>query len=260
MVVRDGFHQVQSRLSADHPNLKFSYKVRLPQALASRSPQFVQDWQALVAQCPKRDWNGREAVMAIDALAEHLYQPLILDAENPLDGVVANVDEKQASTITPTPLNASEQDFVTMLHDDWRDHAATFHADESLYLLRNLSRGKGIGFFESEGFYPDFILWHRTAAGVQRLVFVEPHGMRQDDAPEINNKVHLAKNMKKYLASVLPAPGCPVHEFDAYIVSAAPFQELRRKHGVNWTERDYAKHPILFPAAMRSSPRLAGLL
>lgn len=247
-------------LSAEHPNLKFNYKVRVPQTLASRSPQFVRDLEDMVRQCPKRAWTGLEPVMAIGRFAEHLYQPLLLDAENPANAATSHADEKQKLTITPPPLTSSEQEFVTMLRDYWEAHRATDHAGESLYLLRNLSRGKGIGFFESEGFYPDFILWHRRAAGGQRLVFVEPHGMRQDDAPEISNKVQLARNIKEYLAGVLTAPGCPVHDFDAYIVSATPFAELRRKHGANWTVQDYANHHILFPAEMSSSPRLAGLL
>jgi hypothetical protein len=63
-----------------------------------------------------------------------------------------------------------------------------------------------------------------------------------------------------HLADVLQAPGCPVHEVTAYIVSATPFAELRRKHGVNWTVERYVEHHILFPATMLTSPRLAGLL
>ncbi len=117
-----------------------------------------------------------------------------------------------------------------------------------------------MGFFESEGFYPDFILWHQKADGTLRLLFIEPHGMRQDDAPDINNKVQLAMEIGTHLADVLQAPGCPVHEVTAYIISATPFAELNRKHGAGWTNQRYADHHILFPADMRGSPRLAGLL
>ena len=31
--------------------------------------------------------------------------------------------------------------------------------DRQVYLLSNLSKGRGIGFFEAGNFYPDFILW-----------------------------------------------------------------------------------------------------
>ncbi|MEI8373835.1 MAG: DEAD/DEAH box helicase family protein [Planctomycetota bacterium] len=248
-----------SALREDHPNYKFTYKVRVPQKLASVAPQFIRDLQALIAQCPKQNWTGREAVMAVANFGEHLYQPLVLDAE--VNSATPNAAEKQQLTIAPLSLTASEQEFVEMLRDYWLANAETAHAGESIYLLRNLSRGKGVGFFESEGFYPDFILWHRKADGTQRLVFIEPHGMRQDDAPDINNKVQLAMEIGKHLNDLLQAPGCPVQEVTAYIVSATPFAELRRKHGVNWTVQRYADHHILFPTEMRRpSSRLAGLL
>lgn len=253
-------HMTLPVLREDHPNYKFTYKVRVPQKLASTSPQFVHDLQALVAQCPKQNWSGQEEVMAVASFGEHLYQPLVLDAENPGNRTTPNAAEKQQLTITPPSLTVSEQEFVEMLRKYWSENAATVHAGESIYLLRNLSKGKGVGFFESEGFYPDFILWHRKADGTQRLVFIEPHGMRQDDAPDINNKVQLAMEIGNHLADVLQAPGCPVHEVTAYIVSATPFAELTRKHGASWTVQRYADHHILFPTDMRTSPRLADLL
>ncbi|MEA3188774.1 MAG: hypothetical protein QOD99_2604 [Chthoniobacter sp.] len=246
-------------LREDHPNYKFTYKVRVPQKLASTSPQFIRDLQALIEQCPKQAWTGEEPVMAVARFGGHLYQPLVLDAENPANRTTPNTAEKQSLTITPPSLTASEQEFAEMLRDYWSANAATVHAGESIYLLRNLSRGKGVGFFESEGFYPDFILWHRKADGKQRLVFIEPHGMRQDDAPDINNKVQLAMEIGSHLAEVLKAPGCMVHEVTAYIVSATPFASLSRKHGVGWTVPRYAEHHILFPADMRTMPGLGGL-
>lgn len=247
-------------LREDHPNYKFTYKVRVPQKLASTSPQFIHDLQALINQCPKQNWTGQEPVMAVARFGEHLYQPLVLDAENPANRTTPNAAEKQSLTITPPSLTASEQEFVEMLRDYWAANAATVHGGESIYLLRNLTRGKGVGFFESEGFYPDFILWHRKADGTQRLVFIEPHGMRQDDAPDINNKVKLAMEIGNHLAAVLQAPGCPVHVVTAYIVSATPFDELKRRHGEAWTIERYAEHHILFPVNMCATPRLAGLL
>ena len=44
-----------------------------------------------------------------------------------------------------------------------------------LYLLRNQSRGKGIGFFEAGNFYPDFILW-LLVPDRQYVTFVDPKG------------------------------------------------------------------------------------
>ena len=47
-----------------------------------------------------------------------------------------------------------------------------------------------MGFFEDSGFYPDFILWIKTG-DAQRIVFVEPHGMLHENAPEHSQKIGL---------------------------------------------------------------------
>lgn len=45
-----------------------------------------------------------------------------------------------------------------------------------LFLLRNMSRCKGVGFFEACNFHPDFILW-MLIGGKQYVTFIEPHGL-----------------------------------------------------------------------------------
>jgi hypothetical protein len=95
--------------------------------------------------------------------SRHLYQPLLY-----LDSKVVE--------ITPAPLNKGERLFVEDLkafHDGHPD----FFKDKELYLLRNLSRGHGLGFFEAGNFYPDFILW-LLAGGRQHVIFVDPKGIR----------------------------------------------------------------------------------
>lgn len=48
-----------------------------------------------------------------------------------------------------------------------------------VFLLRNESRGRGMGFFEAENFYPDFILW-LVEGKKQSLSFIEPHGLQHE--------------------------------------------------------------------------------
>ena len=45
-----------------------------------------------------------------------------------------------------------------------------------MYLLRNQSRGRGIGFFKAGNFHPDFILWLLTTDR-QYVSFVDPKGL-----------------------------------------------------------------------------------
>jgi hypothetical protein len=63
----------------------------------------------------------------------------------------------------------------------------------SIYLLRNKSRGSGIGFFEAGNFYPDFILWAVTGEK-QVVAFIEPHGISHE-GPE-HPKVQFHKVIK----------------------------------------------------------------
>ena len=93
----------------------------------------------------------------------HLYQPLLC-----LD---TNIVE-----ISPAPLNKGERKFVEDLKSFHDGHADFFETRE-LYLLRNLSKGRGVGFFEAGNFHPDFILW-LLAWDRQYISFVDPKGIR----------------------------------------------------------------------------------
>ena len=93
----------------------------------------------------------------------HLYQPLLC-----LD---TNIVE-----ISPAPLNKGERQFVEDLKSFHDGHADFFETRE-LYLLRNLSKGRGVGFFEVGNFHPDFIVW-LLAGDRQYISFVDPKGIR----------------------------------------------------------------------------------
>lgn len=95
--------------------------------------------------------------------ARHLYQPLMY--------LESNVVE-----ISPAPLNKGERQFVEDLKA-FHDGSVDFFKDKELYLLRNLSKGRGVGFFEAGNFHPDFVLW-LIVGGQQHVVFVDPKGIR----------------------------------------------------------------------------------
>ena len=93
----------------------------------------------------------------------HLYQPLLY-----LRNKVAE--------IAPVPLNKGEWQFVEDLKV-FHEKEEGFFAGKQLYLLRNLSKGRGIGFFEAGNFHPDFILW-LLVADMQHVIFVGPKSIR----------------------------------------------------------------------------------
>lgn len=119
---------------------------------------------------------------------------------------------------------------------------------KKLFLLRNQAKGKGVGFFEGTGFFPDFILWIKQGKR-QRVVFVEPHGMVYDAAPQINEKAGLHEKLRAEAAPALAKyKGV---ELDAYVVSRTAYQKLRSKwvrdDGTPWTLNECAERHILFP-------------
>ncbi|MEA1863775.1 MAG: DEAD/DEAH box helicase family protein [Euryarchaeota archaeon] len=111
------------------------------------------------------EFQGLAAVM----FGQHLYQPLIY--------VNSDVIE-----VKPVSLNEGERDFVLDLQQHCSQNKDFFKGKE-LYLLRNMSRGRGISFFEAGNFYPDFILW-LLVDKKQCINFIDPKGLRNLKGPD----------------------------------------------------------------------------
>ena len=161
----------------------------------------------------------------------HLYQPLLtIDTTN------------KVWRTAPPFLEASEKHFVEGLYSYVRQNSETALASKKIFFLRNQSRGKGIGFYQNEGFYPDFILWI-TEGPEQRIVFIEPHGMVHEPIHGYNSKITLFKRLREI--SDQRFRGEHVH-MDAFIISATDFADLRRRYP-NMDKQDFEAWHILFP-------------
>lgn len=141
---------------------------------------------------------------------DHLYRPLLFsDGPNPLE-------------VSPVPLNKGERKFVedlaTFIETDRAKGQSGVLAGAELYVLRNLSRGSGIGFFEAGNFYPDFIVWVKDAQGTQHIAFVDPKGVRQ--VPVSDPKVRFHETIKG-IAERLGDPNIRLHSF--IISQTAPY-------------------------------------
>ena len=129
-------------------------------------------------------------------------------------------------------LEESEKLFVEDLRRYVRQQHEELLAKKEIFLLRNQSRGKGIGFYQNEGFYPDFILWI-TEGAKQRIVFIEPHGMVHDAINEHNEKITLFKRLRTL--SYERFRGEHV-QMDSFIISKTDFPVLRRREGIDRQE------------------------
>ena len=149
-------------------------------------------------------------------IERHLYQPLI---------TVIKGEANKNLEATPPALEKSEQDFVTDLRDYLRDQRTTLLTSKQVFLLRNQSRGKGVGFYKNVGFYPDFILWILEGAK-QRIVFIEPHGMVHDAINEHNDKTTLFRQLRDLSHSEYV-------QMDSFIISKTTFPVLSRREGID---------------------------
>ena len=133
---------------------------------------------------------------------KHLYEPLL------------SLDDTNVVKIIPAPLNKDERRFVEDLKRFYDGHP-DFFKTRYLYLLRNLSRGRGVGFFEADNYHPDFIMWLLTD-DLQHIVFVDPKGIR--NLWLTNPKIQFSHNIKE----IEDRLGDPNVRLESFIVSNTP--------------------------------------
>lgn len=160
---------------------------------------------------------------------KHLYLPLL--AMNGVEGV----------KISPVSLNEGEREFVEDLKAYCERNTEYFKLGErELYLLRNQSRGKGVGFFEAGNFYPDFILWI-LRPDKQFVSFIDPKGIRNlngIDDPKIKFRQTI-KDLEKQLQATAPDV-----VLNSFIVSNTFLHEVTWRGSLGTT--DFESHHVFF--------------
>ena len=203
------------------------YIVHIPRNNAT----LIADIEQLIADCNTLHSAENDRLPRIH-FDRHLYQPLLVNNHD--------------TTSVPAGLAASERKFVADLRDFWTNHRDELPAGTELFLLRNLSRGRGVGFFANEGFFPDFILWIKRNHA-QRIVFVEPHGMRHASAYPNDDKARLHEKLPALAAAITQRTGITDVQLDSFIVSTTGYQELRPNYDSgNWDLARFTSAHILF--------------
>ena len=164
----------------------------------------------------------------------HLYQPLIYIDKGRYEEVIK---------IQPVPLNKGERDLVEDLKLYFNNNTE-FFKDKQLYLLRNMSK-KGIGFFEANNFFPDFILW-LVIGDKQYVSFIDPKGLRQIQGLT-DPKIQLHKSIK---TTIQPKLNDPNIELNSFIISNTPYNQLTHWKGQESMD-DFNSNHILFQKEQR---------
>jgi len=223
----DSSNMVYTEIASSDANFK-DYVVKIPR----REAKLIKAVKELIEE-GQRIYSQQVNDLPNIHFDRHLYQPLLVEKGDKIKS-------------EPPGLNDSELRFVEDMKQFVRQEKDKTLTDKEIFLLRNLSRGKGVGFFESEGFYPDFILWIK-GKDKQRVIFVEPHGMKQEKTYWTSDKTRLHERLAKLSKEWGEKAGLKNVELDSYIISATPYDELVEYYGDgNWTKKQFAEKHILF--------------
>ncbi len=152
----------------------------------------------------------------------HAYKPLLY------------ADKKCRITIQPVALNGNEKKVVESLVALAANDNSCLQGRE-LYLIRNLSRGRGVSFFDDFAYYPDFIVWLKDDDH-QQVIFLDPKGLVRYGHRE-RRKVALHTEIKEVEKRVHKTD--PKLYLHAYVLSPTARNEIgdKARSQEEWEEK-----------------------
>ena len=181
----------------------------------------LKELKALIDAGDLKPWQfgGLRAIW----FGQHLYEPLLHLAGSAVE-------------ISPVSLNVGERRFVEDLRV-YFDRSPALLKDKELYLLRNMSKGRGVGFFEAGNFHPDFIIW-LIVDGKQYITFVDPKGIRNLGLTD--PKIQFFKTIKDIEVRLAD----PSVTLNSFIISNTPSHVMRLLWAIE--KSDMGARHILF--------------
>ncbi len=178
-------HEYMEIVALDDKNLNYVQKYEI--SIDKKEENFIRDIERLVGQVNEgyygQTLNLMDVKISFLAPDFHAYIPLLC------------ANAQKTVQITPTPLNDGEASFVKYLEDIVENMNLPFLNGKEIYLMRNLSRGRGVSFFDDYSFYPDFILWVKDPQR-QNILFIDPKGLKIYNS-KMQSKVDLHKQIKE---------------------------------------------------------------
>jgi len=157
---------------------------------------------------------------------KHLYNPLLYK------------DSRLISlSINPIQLNTGEQEFIEDLKTFLSVNTSKLE-DTELFVLRNQSK-TGMGFFEADNFYPDFIVW-LIKESKQYITFIDPKGLRNIDIAN-GAKINFYKTIKELEKRL----GDSNIVLNSFIISTTSFNALNELHSM-MTKAELEEKHIVF--------------
>ena len=229
---------LEKAIQKDALYMPSKYDIRIPDS--DQNKTLITTAEKLKDQDSLRQGKGQEPL--VNAYYEkHLYQPLLV------------AQGSHEVIIEPGGLNEGEQDFVEHLAAYLSQPNPIHTKGYDVYLLRNFTRGKGIGFHVGIPFYPDFLMWIvDLQKKCQWILYIDPKGLVFSggiDSPKLN----LFKTLKD--KGVLHTEGWEVMQ-DAFTVSTTPFDRTSAifHHFPSKLEEYEENYHILFQELAQGNP------
>ncbi len=176
------------------------------------------------------EFNGIKGIKNV-YFDRHLFQPLLCQSDK--------------ITTIPVGLDNNEKDFILQL----KSYVGTKEfqeicGDKEVFLLRNLSIGNGIGFFEADNFYPDFILWIKED-NKQYITFIDPKGILMLGSLE-HPKIKFAKTIKDKQDKLKGYKGQEI-SLNSFIISNTDISKVRKVfQRPHFTKKDFLDINIIY--------------
>ena len=190
-------------LDENDPNYVKSYEISVEET----QNKLIRDIHDLAENI--REDYFRNLKLGVLMTGIHAYQPLLYAASD------------SQVTVRPDVLNENEKKVVERLKELVESREPCLRGKE-LYLIRNLTRGRGVSFFDDFGYYPDFIVWLKGKR-CQHVVFLDPKGLGRYGSRE-RKKVQLHRDIHEIEKRVHNThPDLRLH---AYVLSVTPVHKI----------------------------------
>ena len=221
-------------LDEDDPNNIREYRLSVDAA----NERLIDDVRSLAANL--REGEDRKLKLGVVMADNHAYKPLLY------------ATGKGEVVVQPVPLDGNERKVVDGLVALARTADPCLGGRE-LFLIRNLTRGRGVSFFDDHTYYPDFIVWLKDDA-CQHVAFLDPKGLGRYGAAE-RSKVALHTTIKTTEAQVrMTDPDLRLHAFVLSVT--APDEIGDERH----TESEWQDRGVYFLARPDWAQRLIGCM
>ena len=238
-------------LDKSNPNFMQEYSLRIHKDLTN----IIQNIKTLKDKLDKGEGLEDFTIGAdFEALyfSQHLYRPLLC-----FTGKSTNDKGEPLVEIKPVALNQGERQFVADLKTFY-NNTPDFFQNKELYLLRNESR-RGIGFFEANNFYPDFILWI-VQGRKQHIAFIDPKGITHLNG--LNDlKIKLAQFIR---TDIEPRLNDKAITLNSYIISNTELSKVQWWCGLGVNEQEalgvFNSHHVYFQKGTGSGNYVQAIL